>query len=502
MDLHVRSTPVGSHQDDVLVLLLAPGDEPARTLDAAGKAYRAAYEALVEREGFAAKPDQIRVLTGAPRDRYPVVVLAGMGKVADAQPLRDAASQGLRQVRELGIRSASVLLPTGKGGLFRADRVGDAVAEGAIIGLYRFQVHKSEKAKTAVDSLTLLAPRGEAQRAERGAERGRIVGEAVRLARDLGNEPGNRATPTYLAETAMEIAGEHGLDVQILEEEDMERLGMGALLGVSQGSAEPAKLILLTYEPPRATAKTDTVAIVGKGLTFDAGGISIKPAAKMDEMRFDMCGGAAVLATMQAVPRLRVPVRVVGVVPTSENLLGARAYKPGDILRAMNGTTIEVKNTDAEGRLILADALSYVTSKVRPKPKTVIDLATLTGACVVALGDQRCGLVSNDDALAARIEAAGERSGDLAWRLPLQDGYRKQLDTPFADVANLGSGPGAGTITAAAFLEKFVGKSRWAHLDIAGTAWTDSQSGLLTKGATGFGVRLLCNLLSGWRKGG
>lgn len=501
MDLHVRSTPVGSHKDQALLLLLAPGDDPGRALDAAGTSYREAYEALVERGAFEAKPGQCRVLTGAAKDGHPILVVVGTGKLADAQPMRSAASTGLRALRDLGVRSATVLLPTGRGPLYRPDHVADAVAEGAVTGLYRFQVHKSKKAKTRIETLTLLAPRGEAKRAEKGARRGRILGEAVCLARDLGNEPGNRATPTYLAETAMEIAGEHGLEVKILEEADMEKLGMGALLGVSQGSAEPAKLILLTYEPARASKSTETVALVGKGLTFDAGGISIKPAAKMDEMRFDMCGGAAVLATMQAVARLKVPVRVIGVVPSSENLLGAKAYKPGDIVRAMNGTTIEVKNTDAEGRLILADALSYVTSKVRPRPKIVIDLATLTGACVVSLGDQHCGLISNDDALATKMLAAGERSGDRAWRLPLTDGYRKQIDSPYADIQNLGTGPGAGTITAGAFLERFIGKSRWAHLDIAGTAWTDKQAGLLTKGATGFGVRLLADLLSGWRRG-
>ncbi|MFV1959367.1 MAG: leucyl aminopeptidase, partial [Planctomycetota bacterium] len=381
----------------------------------------------------------------------------------------------------------------------RADHAAEAAVDGALVGLYRFENHKREKAKTAVDALTVLVPRGEVGRGQKGAERGLVLGEAVCFARDLGNEPGNEATPTFLAERARRLATDLDLGVKILDEEDMKRLGMGALLAVSRGSAEPPRLIVLTYEPERR-GSIDTVAIVGKGLTFDSGGISIKPSAKMEDMKFDMCGGAAVLATMQAVARLEVPVRVVGLVPASENLSGAAAYKPGDILTAMNGTTIEVKNTDAEGRLILADALAYVSTKLKPRPKAVVDVATLTGACVVALGDQFAGLVSNDSGLAARIEEAGKASGDLVWRLPLVDGYRKKLESAYADASNLG-GPGAGAITAAAFLEKFVGRLRWAHIDIAGMAWTDKQSPPFTKGATGFGVRVMTRLLSEWRRG-
>jgi leucyl aminopeptidase len=325
------------------------------------------------------------------------------------------------------------------------------------------------------------------------------VGEAVCLARDLGNEPGNVATPTFLAATARRIADENGLRLRVMEEPEMKKLGMGALLGVSQGSAEPAKLIILTYEP-KGRRRRDTVALVGKGLTFDSGGISIKPGAKMEDMKFDMCGGAAVLGTMQAVARLQVPVRVVGLVPASENLPDAAAYKPGDVLKALNGVTIEIRNTDAEGRLIMADALAYATTKMRPRPKAVLDMATLTGACVVALGDQCAGLVSNDDRLAQRVFDAGEAAGDAVWRLPLKPGYGKQLASPYADTSNLGTG-GGGAITAGAFLEKFVGKVPWAHIDIAGMAWTEKADGYLLKGATGFGVALLSRMLADWKSG-
>ncbi len=499
MEFAVRTTALAGHADQALVLLVPEGEDPHHVLESVGRGPAAAYTALRDRQAFAGKAGRVRVLQGSPRDRYPTVVLARVDSGSGARGLAEAAATGARHARDHGARSLTVPISADLGPAPRPTRAASAIAEGVWVGLYRFQAHKTEKAKVEVERVTFLAPRGRGDRVKKAVEHGRIVGEAVLFARDLGNEPANHATPTYLAETALEIAGEHGLVVRILDEDEMRALGMGALLGVSSGSAEPAKLIVLTYEPPRRAR--DTVAIVGKGVTFDSGGISIKPAAKMDEMKFDMCGGAAILATMQALPRLGATTRVVGLVPASENLSGSAAYKPGDILKAMNGTTIEVKNTDAEGRLILADALAYATSRLRPKPKAIVDLATLTGSCVVALGDQYAGLVSNDDRLAARVIAAGETSGDLVWRLPLNEGYRSQLESAYADVSNLGS-PGAGTITAAAFLEKFVGRTPWVHLDIAGTAWTDKGSGFLTRGATGFGVRLLLELLPRWSRGG
>jgi leucyl aminopeptidase len=501
MDIGVRSTPLGRHSDEAAVVLLFEGDAGRRTVTAAGKGFAAPYGALCEAKTFQGGVDEVRVLHAGPSERIRILVVAGLGPIGKAtlETVRRASAAGLRAARDAGARSASVLVPGGPKAWLRADRAAQAVVEGGVIGLYRFETYLTRKSPTGIDALTVLAPRGETARVEKGVESGRAVGEAVCLARDLGNQPGNVATPTYLAETARRIADERGLALRVLEEEDMLRLGMGGLLGVSQGSLEPAKLIILTYEP-KGRKKVDTVALVGKGLTFDSGGISIKPGAKMEDMKFDMCGGAAVLATMQAVAALQVPVRVVGLVPASENLPDGGSYKPGDILTAMNGVTIEVKNTDAEGRLILADALAYATSKLRPKPKAVVDLATLTGACVVALGDQYAGLVSNDDALAARVAEAGEAAGDLAWRLPINEGYRKQLKSAYADIANLGTPPGAGTITAAAFLEKFVGTVPWAHLDIAGVAWTERADGYLTKGGTGAGVRLLCRLLAGWKR--
>jgi len=299
--------------------------------------------------------------------------------------------------------------------------------------------------------------------------------------------------------SARSIATAHGLECTVLERTDMQALGMGSLLGVARGSSEPPKLIVLRWEPKGRGKRIPTIAVVGKGLTFDSGGISIKPAEKMEDMKFDMCGGAAVLGVMKAVARLALPVRVVGLVPASENLPDGNSFKPGDILRAMNGTTIEIVNTDAEGRLILADALAYATSKLDPKPVAVVDMATLTGACVVALGTACAGLVSNDDALARRLEAAGTASGDHLWRLPLKDRYREQIKSVYADEKNSG-GREAGALTAASFLEKFIGTVPWAHLDIAGTAWSDAAKGTLSRGATGFGVRVVVRMLQAWAK--
>ena len=320
-----------------------------------------------------------------------------------------------------------------------------------------------------------------------GIRLGKAISNGVNLAKDLGNLPGNVCTPTYLAERATELANESNLDVEVLSEEQMEELGMGSLLSVSRGSREPAKLIIMNY---RGTSEdTKPIVLVGKGLTFDAGGISIKPASSMDEMKFDMCGGAGVIGAMSAVAELKLPLNVIGVVPSSENLPDGAANKPGDIVTSMNGTTIEILNTDAEGRLILCDALTYVE---RFEPDTVVDAATLTGACVIALGRFPSGLFSSDEELVAELVEAGNISGDRVWPMPLWDDYQGMLDSNFADVANIG-GRDAGAVTAACFLARFTKKFRWAHLDVAGTAWLHGKA----KGSTGRPVYLFMQFLLG-----
>ncbi len=354
---------------------------------------------------------------------------------------------------------------------------------------YRFDRTKSKPKppKHPLAHLHLwLADEDSARQAKLAVAHGEAIAKGVSLARDLGNLPGNICTPSYLAGQAMELGKRfQKLRVEILEREDMEKLGMGALLSVARGSRQPPKLIIMEYRG--GPKKERPVVLVGKGLTFDAGGISIKPAANMDEMKFDMCGGASVLGTMLACLELELPLNLVGIVPSSENLPDGDANKPGDVVTSLSGQTIEILNTDAEGRLILCDALTY---SERFRPAVVIDIATLTGACVVALGSPASGLMSNDDTLADAVLAAGEAGNDRAWRLPLWDDYQTQLDTNFADMANVGGREG-GAITAACFLSRFTKKLRWAHLDIAGTAWRTGKE----KGASGRPVALLTQFL-------
>ena len=313
-----------------------------------------------------------------------------------------------------------------------------------------------------------------------GVRIGKAISAGICLAKDLGNLPGNICTPSYLADKAKEVGDENNISVEILDEQQMEELGMGALLSVSRGSREPAKLIVMKYQ---GASKTDRpVVFVGKGLTFDAGGISIKPAGAMDEMKFDMCGGAGVIGAMLSIAQLQLPVNVFGVVASSENLPDGAANKPGDIVKSMSGTTIEILNTDAEGRLILCDALTYVRQF---NPEIVIDAATLTGACVIALGKHPSGLFCADRGLTDALVSAGTTAEDRVWPMPLWDDYQTQLDSNFADVANIG-GRDAGAVTAACFLARFTKKMKWAHLDIAGTAWNTGKA----KGATGRPVSL------------
>ena len=314
---------------------------------------------------------------------------------------------------------------------------------------------------------------------------GQAIGEGTNLTKDLSNMPGNVCTPTYLAQTAQQIGKEFGIATSVLDEAKMKKLGMGSLLSVSKGSREPAKLIIMEYNG--GNKKEAPIVLVGKGLTFDAGGISIKPAAAMDEMKYDMCGGASVIGVMRTLGELKLPINVVGVVASSENLPDGAANKPGDVVTSMKGLTIEILNTDAEGRLILCDALTYVE---RFKPAVVIDIATLTGACMVALGQEASGLFSNDDDLADALISAGDTVGDRAWRLPVWDEYQPLLKSNFADIANIG-GRYAGAVTAACFLKRFADDYKWAHLDIAGTAW----KGGANKGATGRPVGLLMQYL-------
>ena len=352
---------------------------------------------------------------------------------------------------------------------------------------YQYTVTKSDKeTESKLEKIGISAPEAGLALAQAGLAQGRAIAEGVSFTKMLADLPANICTPSYLARQALEMAEKFDkLSVSILEESDMETLGMGALLSVSRGSRQPAKLITLDYQGGEKNAKP--IVLVGKGLTFDAGGISLKPGLGMDEMKYDMCGGAAVLGVLQAALQMNLPLNIVGLVPSSENLPDGDANRPGDILTSLSGKTIEVLNTDAEGRLLLCDTLTYAE---RYNPDVVIDLATLTGACLVALGRIPSGLLGNDDELCNDLLAAGETANDSLWRLPLWEEYQELLKSNFADMANIG-GKDAGTITAACFLSRFAENFRWAHLDIAGTAWRTGQ----TKGATGRPVPLLSQYL-------
>ena len=328
----------------------------------------------------------------------------------------------------------------------------------------------------------MIPNRRDLAESERAIVEGNAIAAGVKLAKDLGNLPGNICNPTYLADQAKALDKSYkSLTVKVLEEKDMKKLGMGSLLSVSRGSRQPAKLITLEYKGDKKNGKP--IALVGKGLTFDAGGISLKPPAAMDEMKYDMCGGASVLGTIKAICKMRLPINVVGVIPSSENMPDGDANKPGDVVTSMSGQTIEILNTDAEGRLILCDALTY-TAKF--KPDCVIDIATLTGACVIALGQHASGLMGNNQPLVDDLLNAGKTSGDRAWEMPLWDEYQEQLNSNFADMANIG-GREAGTITAGCFLSRYTKKYHWAHVDVAGTAWKSGAE----KGSTGRPVPML-----------
>jgi leucyl aminopeptidase len=418
------------------------------------------------------------------------VLLVGLGKEKDVteKSYRDAVRAAIKAIGTTGAGEASLYLaevPVGDRDLdWRIEQAATVIGD----ALYKFDQLKSEKNddRPKLRKLALMVAPADVKVAEAAVARGQAIVNGVNLAKDLGNLPGNHCTPTYLADQAKVLAKTSGLKVQILEQKDMEKLGMGSLLSVAKGSDQPPKFIVMQYHG--ATKDQKPVVLVGKGITFDSGGISIKPAAEMDEMKYDMCGAASVLGTMQAVAELKLPLNVVGLIPTCENLPSGSANKPGDIVTSMSGQTIEVLNTDAEGRLILCDALTYAE---RFEPAAVVDVATLTGACVIALGSVVSGLLANDDALARELYVAGEESGDRCWQLPLLDDYQEQLKSNFADMANIG-GRAAGTITASAFLSRFARKYKWAHLDIAGTAWKSGKE----KGGTGRPVPMLVHFLS------
>jgi leucyl aminopeptidase len=418
------------------------------------------------------------------------VAVVGLGKSSafGAKQFRKAvaaAAHAISQTKAKRVLNCLTLEDVAKSTpYYLARHTAEAIGE----TLYRFNRMKSGRKPAASPLKTVglsISKRGDAAITMRGAEHGDAIVTGASLAKDLGNLPANVCTPSYLARAAKKLAQGNGkLTTKVLNEAEMKRLGMDSLLSVTAGTAEPAKLIVMQY---KGAGKGRPVVLVGKGVTFDTGGISLKPGPSMDEMKFDMCGAASVIGTMAAIAKMKLPVNVNVVVPAVENMPSSKATKPGDIVKSMSGQTIEVLNTDAEWRLILCDALTYSR---RFKPAAIIDVATLTGACVVALGAHRSAVMSNNDTLRGELVAAGDRSGDLAWPMPLGDEYTEQLKSNFADMANIG-GPGGGAVTAGCFLGKFTDGMAWAHMDIAGTAWKSGAK----KGASGRPVPLLSEML-------
>ncbi|MFL6212661.1 MAG: leucyl aminopeptidase [Blastocatellia bacterium] len=423
------------------------------------------------------------------------LLLVGAGKREDysLDMVRKVTGSAARFLRSKSVRSMAIL----RRSQLDLGKAVQAATEGAILALFEPDMYKTQhKEERRIDELILVAaaPGNHDAELAAGVERGRIIAEAVNMARELSNEPSSVLTPTELAERAREVATRFGLDIDVLDESRMKELGMGALLGVARGSDEPAKLIVLRYTPNESEPMgndADVIAVVGKGITFDSGGISIKPAEGMEKMKYDMSGAAATLAVMRALAQLKPGVNVIGVMPTTENMPSGRAYKPGDVLRAMSGKTIEVINTDAEGRLILADAITYARKLGATR---IIDLATLTGAVAIALGPINVAALTNDQAFVDAVRNAASEVGERFWQLPMDDDYRDMIKSDIADIKN-SAGRYAGTITAAWFLREFADDTPWVHLDIAGTAWENERKPHMAKGPTGVAIRTLINYI-------
>ncbi len=491
MEVKVDSRQFYEIECDAIVVELFEGEKPADGLLAEiDKRSNGVIASLIETGEFTGKSSESAYVHNPGEMKAKRLLLVGAGKQEEfaTETVRKLAGAAARTLRGKKARSFALLrrsqLPIGESA--------QAATEGALIALFEpDKYHTSDKTESHLETMILAAGDGDANDVNRGVERGRIVAEATNFAREVVNEPANVMTPTELARRAEETARNFDLDIDVLDEAQMKDLGMGALLGVAQGSAEPAKLIVLSYAP-RAESK-ETIAIVGKGITFDTGGISIKPSDGMEKMKYDMAGGAATIAAMRAIAQLKPPVNVIGIVPATENMPGGRAQRPGDIVRSMTGKTIEVINTDAEGRLILADAVAYARKLGATK---IVDLATLTGAVSIALGDIYVAVMGTDQEWLDQIIAAGKKAGEKIWQLPLDKEYREQIKSEIADIKNVG-GRKAGTITGAYFIREFVEDTPWAHLDIAGTAWNENGKPHLAVGPTGVGVQTLVNLVCG-----
>jgi leucyl aminopeptidase len=489
MDYFIETTPLDALQCDCVIIGVYQDQQLCESPTALDGNTRDLISQVVSRGDIKGKVGDTALINVVPNSQLTRILLVGLGenKPLSTKNYRKVLTAAINNLKKPHIKSVACSLAACA--VVNSDWQWKTRQIVEIFGdaIYQFTALKSDKeTQSKIEKIIITAPEEQLAQAQAGLLQGQAIADGVNLTKHLADLPGNICTPTFLAEQAIELGKKYDkLTINILEEADMAALGMNVFLSVSRGSREPAKLIGLNYQGGAPDSKP--IVLIGKGLTFDAGGISLKPGLGMDEMKYDMCGGAAVLGTLLAAAQMNLPLNIIGLIPSSENLPDGYANKPGDIWTSMSGKTVEILNTDAEGRLILCDTLTYAE---KFKPDVVIDLATLTGACLVALGRVPSGLLGNDDALCNDLIAASETASDSLWRLPLWEEYQEQLKSNFADLANIG-GKDAGTITAACFLSRFAENFRWAHLDIAGTAWRTGSN----KGATGRPVPLLTQYL-------
>jgi leucyl aminopeptidase len=491
MDIRVVDADIAQIEADAVVVNLFEGvEKPGGATAAVDRILDGAITSLINRGEIKGKFEDISIVHTFGKLPARMVAIVGLGNRDDfdADKIRRVTGQFCRTLRKLNCRKIATILHGAGAGNIELEDSAQAITEGAILGLYGFNRYKKPEYEDVDEILLVVREKEKVPILEPVVGKGKSIAEATNLARDMGNEPANYMTPSQMAETAEELANKHDLGVRVFDRDDMEAMGMGALLGVAKGSCQPPKLITLTYKGDEGSQ--EALGFLGKGITFDSGGISIKPSEGMGEMKDDMAGAAAVIAALAAIAQLKPRINVTGIVPATENLPSGTALKPGDILRAMNGKTIEVISTDAEGRLILADALSYA---VRQGVSALIDLATLTGACRIALGMSYSGLFGNDQDWIDKVLKAAERAGERMWHMPMPEEYKEQIKSEVADVKNTGNRYG-GAITAALFLAEFVDKTPWVHIDIAGPRLSHNESGYTVKGATGVGVRTLVEL--------
>ena len=491
MEIKIIVGDIAQIEADAIVVNLFEGmEQPGGATAAVDEVLDGAISSFISRGEIKGKFGEVSIVHTFGKLPAGIVAIVGLGKRQDfnVDRIRGVTGDFCRALRKLNCHKiATILHGAGIGGI-ELEASAEAIAEGALLGLYGFTKYKKPEYEDIEEILLAVREKGKVPILETAIGKGKLVAEATNLARDMVNEPANYMTPGQMAEAAKEIASKYNLEFKVFDREDMETMGMGALLGVAKGSNQPPKLITLSYKGDKRSEKA--VGFLGKGITFDSGGISIKPSEGMNEMKDDMAGAATVMTAVVAIAQLKPKINVTAVIPATENLPSGTALKPGDILKAMNSKTIEVVNTDAEGRLILADALSYA-QKIGLSP--LIDLATLTGACRVALGTLYSGVFSNNQDLADKVLKAAKGTGEKMWQMPMPEEYKEQIKSEIADVKNIGNRYG-GAITAALFLAEFAANTPWVHIDIAGTASSTKESGYIVKGATGVGVRTLVEL--------